>query len=119
MTITPSSKVLAPAVETVAGTPGTPEAQPDRDALSCPTGGANTSTVTRDHNSGDQNRRAFPRDRQFAFTADRHGRPIAYLSSQSFRWFRIGYEYAKLMVATEQGTRVPYTVVRDGLTVRS
>ena len=60
-----------------------------------------------------------PRERHFAFTVDRRGRPIAYRSSQSFRWFRVSLEHSKLMVATEQGIRGAYSVVRHGVTVHT
>lgn len=45
-----------------------------------------------------------------AFTADKNGRPIAYYWSRSLypRWIRIGYDRAKLLVATKQADEVPY-----------
>ena len=45
-----------------------------------------------------------------AFTADKHGRPIAYYLSRSssLRWIRMSYDAAKLFVAQEQADEILY-----------
>jgi hypothetical protein len=49
------------------------------------------------------------RTRQIAFTANRKGQAIAYRWCTScIRWFRIGYEEAKLAVATGEAIEVRY-----------
>lgn len=47
--------------------------------------------------------------RYVAFTADKHGRPLAYITYQAtMRWFRIGLDEAKVLVATGAAEQVPY-----------
>jgi hypothetical protein len=48
--------------------------------------------------------------RRVAFTSDKRGRPIAYLrtSSSPMRWFRIGYDEARLLVSTGRAEQEPY-----------
>ena len=47
--------------------------------------------------------------KQIAFTTDKNGKPIAYRNSPvQMRWFRIGYEEAKLLIATGQAEQVEF-----------
>lgn len=47
--------------------------------------------------------------KQIAFTTDKNGKPIAYRNSPiQMRWFRIGYEEAKLLIATGQAEQVKF-----------
>jgi hypothetical protein len=44
-----------------------------------------------------------------AFTADKHGRPIAYRwSFPGMRWIRMGYDAAKLHVAAGEADEIRY-----------
>jgi hypothetical protein len=46
---------------------------------------------------------------QIAFTADKNGRPVAYRWDLTcFRWFRIGYDEAKLRIALGTAREVRY-----------
>lgn len=42
------------------------------------------------------------------FTADKNGKPIAYREGYNLRYFRIGYDEAKLMIATGQAIEIPF-----------
>lgn len=56
------------------------------------------------------------KQQQVAFTADKYSRPIAYrwsIAGASARWFRIGYDDAKVLVATGKAREVQY--VRQGV----
>ena len=47
---------------------------------------------------------------QIAFTADKNGKPIAYYWSRALspRWIKIGYDRAKMLVATGDADQISY-----------
>ena len=50
------------------------------------------------------------KQQQIAFTADKHGKPIAYKwSPMAMRWIKTSYDEAKIKVATGAAVQVAYS----------
>lgn len=50
------------------------------------------------------------KQQMIAFTADKNGKPIAYRDDRmAGRWVKVGYEHAKMLVATGAAREVQYT----------